>query len=154
MNHEPTKSEIALLISQEIMNKMKDKNLLFDEHGVNVSIRGEVRSGMSFASIALIVFSEKISDMIMDREKVEDRIFNKIKREWEKIVGKGNVDTSILRKIIRISNTDDDGKKRITLMSTGKTYLIPIEAIILEGIRGCDLNKYPTVNQRRSPTKR
>jgi len=66
--HEPSKSEIAILLSQRIMNKLKENNLLFDEQGINVSIRGDVRNGMSMCSLALC---EKFNDMITSKKNKE-----------------------------------------------------------------------------------
>jgi hypothetical protein len=74
--------------------------------------------------------------------EIQDKIFRKVKEEWEKRVGKGNVDEKSLKKIIEIADTNGDGKKRIII--EGKTYLVPIEDIILKGISGREVKeKYP-----------
>ena len=70
-----------------------------------------------------------------------ERIFKKIKKEWEKRVGKGNIDEPSLRRIIIMADTDNNGKKKVTI--DGITYLVPIEDIILDGIKGTDIEKYP-----------
>jgi len=78
---------------------------------------------------------------------VELDIFHKVMECWELRVGKGNVDEPMLRHIIRMANTDGDGKKRI--ICDGKTYLVPIEDIILDGVKGGELSKYPVVSENR-----
>lgn len=73
-----------------------------------------------------------------------DKIFRKVKKEWEKRVGIGNVDEKSLKKIIELADTNGDGKKRIII--DGRTYLVPIEDIILKvlGISGREvMEKYP-----------
>jgi hypothetical protein len=75
-------------------------------------------------------------------EKVKEKIFNKVKKRWEERVGKGNVDENILKTLVEISVTDDDGKKRVVV--DGKTYLVPIEEIFLNGLKGYEITKkYP-----------
>lgn len=74
---------------------------------------------------------------------IQMKIFNKILKVWEKRVGKGNVDEIGLIQIIKIADTNGDGKKRIII--NGETHLVPIEDIILDGIRGTDVPKYPKV---------
>ena len=37
----------------------------------------------------------------------------------------------------------EDGNARVKSLVTGKTYLVPYEEIILNGIKGNELNKYP-----------
>jgi len=84
-------------------------------------------------------------------EKVKNKIFKKVKKEWEKRVGKGKVDEDMLKTLIEISFTNDDGKKRIVV--GGKTYLVPIEDIFLKGLKGNEVKeKYPeeeTKNEQR-----
>lgn len=71
-----------------------------------------------------------------------DKIFRKVKEEWEKRVGIGNVDEKSLKKIIEFADTNGDGKKRIII--DGKTYLVPIEDIFLNGLKGNEVEgKYP-----------
>ena len=74
---------------------------------------------------------------------IQRDIFYTIKKEWEKRVGRGNVDEVALARIILISDTDRNGYKKITNIGTGKTHLVPIEDIILDGIKGFELDKYP-----------
>jgi hypothetical protein len=79
--------------------------------------------------------------------KIQNEIFRKVKEEWEKRVGKGKVDEKSLKKIIEFADTNGDGKKRVIV--DGKTYLVPIEDIILKGISGKEIKeKYPEENRR------
>ena len=77
--------------------------------------------------------------------KIREQIFRKIKKEWEKRIGKGNVDEIRLRQIIGLADTDGDGKKRVVV--NGKTYLVPIEDIILKGLKGNEIENYPSVKE-------
>jgi hypothetical protein len=71
-----------------------------------------------------------------------DKIFRKVKKEWEKRVGRGNADEKSLKKIIELADTNGDGKKRVII--EGKIYLVPIEDIILKGISGREVKEnYP-----------
>lgn len=74
--------------------------------------------------------------------KIQQRIFDKVKQNWEKRVGKGVIDETLLTNIIIIADTQGDGKKRVTVEGKG-TYLVPIEDILLIGIKGWDIEKYP-----------
>lgn len=72
---------------------------------------------------------------------VEQKIFDKIIAEYHK---RGKIpNEEYLKKIIRLGNTDGDGFKRVIRMGEDKTYLVPIETIILHGLRAQDLDKYP-----------
>lgn len=74
---------------------------------------------------------------------IQMKIFNKILKVWEEKVGKGNVDEIGIIQIIKIADVHGDGKKRIKV--NGETHLVPIEDIVLDGIRGTDVSKYPKV---------
>lgn len=73
--------------------------------------------------------------------KTQKKIFNKILNVWEKRVGKGNVDDKRLVQIIMMADIHGDGKKRIKI--DGETHLVPIEDIMLHGIKGTDVLNYP-----------
>lgn len=81
--------------------------------------------------------------------ETEERIFNAVKRRWERDVGKGNVDERKLRRAIRLFNTDGDGLKRVVFLPTGKTHLVPIEDIMLDGLKSGDINGYPVEGEPR-----
>lgn len=71
-------------------------------------------------------------------------IFEKVKAAWEERVGKGNVDEEGLKRIIIVADTDKDSLKRVSLIGSDKVHLVPIEEIILNGLKGTDIGKYPT----------
>ena len=73
--------------------------------------------------------------------KKQQEIFDKVKQAWEAIAGPGRVDGKILEGIIVMADTNNDGKKRI--VCDGDTYLVPIEDIIIDGVKAVDLFKYP-----------
>ena len=76
----------------------------------------------------------------MNKEKV-DEILKKVTIEWEK---KGKVDKNFFHqfKIMLEKCPDEDGLKRVVSMETGKVYLVPYEYIILNGLKGDELNKF------------
>lgn len=51
----------------------------------------------------------------------------------------------VIRSTIIMADTRGDGKKLIIRQSTGERFLVPIEDIILYGIREEELDKYPKV---------
>jgi len=89
----------------------------------------------------------------MKKETV-DKILKKVIAEWRERIKKGTydnisksakIDKTFLESIRRmlVKCPDDDGKKRVESMETGKTHLVPYEQIILYGLKGTDLYKYP-----------
>lgn len=85
----------------------------------------------------------------MKEEKV-DEIMDKVLLRWIKTFGLENIDpqkAKMLRQILKQS-PHDDGYMRITLIEEpGITYLVPFEDIILNGIKGEDVKKYPIENE-------
>ena len=73
----------------------------------------------------------------------QQEIFEKVKAAWGERVGKGNVDEDGLKRIITIADIDNDGLKRVSLIGSDKVHLVPIEDIILNGLKGTDIDKYP-----------
>jgi len=84
----------------------------------------------------------------MDLTKRQQEIFEKVKADWGKRVGAGNVNEDTLKRIIVDADTDGDGFKRVQKVGSKKTYLVPIEDILLIGVRVTDLEKYPTEEQQ------
>jgi hypothetical protein len=84
--------------------------------------------------------------------EIQQKIFDKVLEEWEKRVGLGNVDKETLADIIKFADTDGDGKKRIGLFGETHLRLVPIEDIILNGVKGTDLEKYPF--EKKNPLKK
>lgn len=81
----------------------------------------------------------------MNNKKV-DEIMKKLIAGWNKRLPKGaKLQKEFLKGIKEFLKLcpDEDGKKRVTDLSTGKTHLVPYEDIILNGLKGKDLNKYP-----------
>jgi len=78
-------------------------------------------------------------------KKLADKIYKEIENEWIKRYGKQNLDKEKLRvmKVLLKEIPDNDGNKRVTDMVTGKTYLVSIKDIILNGLRGDNLKQYP-----------
>ena len=74
---------------------------------------------------------------------VEQKIFVKVIAEYHR----RNIvpDDEYLKKIIKLGNTNGDGYKRVSRIGGDKTYLVPIEDIILHGLKATDLDKYPTI---------
>ena len=79
------------------------------------------------------------------KEEKANEIFERVKKEWIKRHGEKNLNPAILNTLKKslLSIPDDDGNKRVKSLSTGKTHLVPIERIILNGLRGDELDKYP-----------
>jgi hypothetical protein len=76
---------------------------------------------------------EKLTD-------VEKRIFDKVVDEYKK---RGLIaDEDYLIRIIKLGNTEGDGFKRISRIGEDKTFLVPIEDIILYGVKAEELDKY------------
>ena len=86
---------------------------------------------------------EKGAAKMVELTEKQQEIFEKVKAAWEERVGKGNVDEEGLKRIIIVADTDKDGLKRVSLMGSDKVHLVPIEAIILNGLKGSDIDKYP-----------
>ena len=79
--------------------------------------------------------------------EIQQQIFDKVKENWVQRVGKGAVDEVVLASIIKLADTEGDGKKRVTVEGKG-TYLVPIEDIILVGIKAQEIEKYPRAGEK------
>lgn len=76
----------------------------------------------------------------MNLTESEQKIFDRIKEES---IRRGTaINETFVRNVIRLANVDGDGKKRVVKMETGETFLVPIDDIILNGLRGQDLDRY------------
>ena len=80
---------------------------------------------------------------MIELTEIQEGIFEKVKSNWEERVGRGNVDEDVLKKIIVISDIHGDGKKRVKRRETGELFLVPIEDILLIGVKEEELDKYP-----------
>lgn len=76
--------------------------------------------------------------------KLADKIYKEIEDEWVKRHGEKNVDPKALKgiKLLLTNLPDKDEFKRVTSMTTGKTHLVPIKEIILNGIKEEEISKY------------
>jgi len=84
----------------------------------------------------------------MISKELADKIMQKICNEWAKRYADG-VDPAKVAAITIVVNNfpHSDGKQRVTDISTGKTHLIPLEYIILHGLHGSELDKFPEENK-------
>ena len=70
----------------------------------------------------------------------------KLREGWRKKQAKGaKLDYIFLKAIRKLLEVcpDEDGLKRTVDMETGNTHLVPIEDILLNGLRQKDLKNYP-----------
>jgi len=71
---------------------------------------------------------------------IEQKIFDKVIEEYKK---RGKIaDGDHLKKIIKLGNVQGDGYKRVSRIGEDKTFLVPIEDIILHGLKATELDKY------------
>lgn len=77
---------------------------------------------------------------MVELTEVEQKIFDKVIAEYHKC--DQIPDEEYLKKIIKLANTNGDGYKRVIRMGEDKTYLVPIEEIILNGLKATELDKY------------
>jgi len=80
---------------------------------------------------------------MIELTEIQEGIFEKVKSNWEERVGRGNVDEDVLKTIIVNSDIHGDGKKRVERAETGELFLVPIEDILLIGLKEEELDKYP-----------
>ena len=78
--------------------------------------------------------------------KIEQKIFNKIKKHYDE-QGKP-FDKTLLEKVIKMVNTDGDGKKRVYRIGGTKPFLVPIEDFFMHTIKEQKLEKYPVEIKR------
>ena len=81
----------------------------------------------------------------MNEEKV-DEIMSKIVPIWTDRHGIENLDKRKVEhvRMVLSSSPHNDGYMRVQSMADPKTtHLVPFEIIILEGLKGEDLDKYP-----------
>lgn len=89
----------------------------------------------------------------MEKKKVNE-IMIRVITEWERRYGKDKIDYNkvrLLEKILSLS-PHEDGFMRVTSLEDGKIRLVPFEKIILEGLHGKELDKFPIEksNKRKS----
>lgn len=79
---------------------------------------------------------------MVDLTDVEQKIFDKVKEAYKER-GVTTLPWDLYKKIIKMANTNGDGYKRVSRIGEDKTHLVPIETIILCGLREQDIDKYP-----------
>ena len=84
----------------------------------------------------------------MEPKKVNE-IMSKIMAVWIAKHGIQNIDPG---KIQAVRNTllmspHNDGKMRVTLIGEEEAHLVPFEDMILNGLKGEDVKKYPIANE-------
>jgi hypothetical protein len=80
----------------------------------------------------------------MEEQKLNE-IMDKVIKEWIKRHGVINLDPQkieMLKNVLKDS-PHEDGLMRVQLIGGGPTYLVPFEEIILNGLKGEDIEKYP-----------
>lgn len=80
----------------------------------------------------------------MELTEKQHEIFKKVKSAWDRVGEGRNVDDETLKRIIIFADTNNDGFKRVSLIGSDEVHLVPIEDIIIHGLKSSDLDKYPT----------
>ncbi len=80
----------------------------------------------------------------MNEQKINE-IMSKAVKYWEIKYGRENIDLQVcngLKNVLELS-PHEDGIMPVENMDTGKTHLVPMIDIIVKGIKGSELDKYP-----------
>jgi len=81
----------------------------------------------------------------MEKEKVKE-ILKKVEKVWKQRYPnhqkKLNIRLKQLEQVLTMS-PHDDGYMRVSLAGENKVHLVPFEEMILNGLKGTDLHKYP-----------
>jgi len=85
----------------------------------------------------------------MISNKKAEEIWNTVLGEWKKKYHEDSLDPVMLSaiKMLIFNFPHEDGSQRVTDMQTGITHLVPLEEIILNGLHGTDLHKFPMENR-------
>lgn len=80
----------------------------------------------------------------MKPEKVNE-IMSKVMEHWTKRLDINRMDKEKIKalRMSLLSSPYEDGFMRVVSMETQKTHLVPFEDVILFGLKGKDLEKYP-----------
>lgn len=73
--------------------------------------------------------------------EIEQEIFDKIKKHYDE--QEKSFDKTFLEKVIKMVNTNGDGKKRVYRIGGAKPFLVPIEDFFMLTIKEQELDKYP-----------
>ena len=84
------------------------------------------------------------------KPKKVNEIMSKVMEYWIKTkhLDINKIDKEKIRaiRLSLLASPYEDGFMRITSMETQRTHLVPFEDIILFGLKGKELNKYPTID--------
>lgn len=86
----------------------------------------------------------------MMKEEKADEIMAVILKVWEEQYGKDNIDpkkVKDVRKMLLLS-PHEDGLMPVKIIGGKGTHTVPIKNIILKGLRGKDVEKYPLSDER------
>jgi hypothetical protein len=85
------------------------------------------------------------------KPEIAEELYNEILTEWIARHGKEKLDPEKLEATRQtlLSLPEDKVYKSVVNMSTGKTHLVPIKDIILNGLRGWELDKYPVIDEKK-----
>ncbi len=81
----------------------------------------------------------------MDKQKVKE-IMADVLTEWEKRHSKENLNPKTIKAVEEtlLMSPHDDGLMPVQAIGSDKVHYIPIKEIILNGLKGEDITKYPT----------
>lgn len=80
------------------------------------------------------------------KEETVEKIMKRIINAWTARLPKGAKLSEDQLYAVRAALSiapDDDGLKRVQSLETGKVHLVPYEHIILNGLKGSELEKFP-----------
>ncbi len=83
-----------------------------------------------------------MSEGEIELTKLEQEIFDKVKEGYAE-TNKTMLNENAFKKMIKMANTEGDGLKRVSRMGKEEVYLVPIEDMILHGLKEEELDKYP-----------
>ena len=89
----------------------------------------------------------------MKEEKVQE-IMKDVVKIWENTLGKEKIDTEKVKAVTEVlrESPHEDGLMPVTSTAkNGKTHLVPLKDIILKGLRGDELGKYPIKEEDSNP---
>jgi hypothetical protein len=88
----------------------------------------------------------------MKPRKVNE-IMSKVMKEWIRRYGTDKIDPRKLKatRDMLLLSPHEDGFMRVQLIEgSGEVYLVPFEDIILDGLKGKDVEKYQIENENRT----
>jgi len=90
------------------------------------------------------------------KDKQVERIMAVVLRVWEKRYGKENLSPEAILAVREVleSSPHEDGLMPITLIEDGKTYYVPIEDIILNGMTSEEVTNYPKTKEYKSKVEK